>query len=141
MTTLHPDRTPATTAPRTTGYAVLIGLASLLVLLQAVWAGLFVHEGEDYTEKWVEWHARGADVAIGLGIVAVIVLLVQARSRKDLLVGTVVFVVALVLEAYLGGLIGDHSSLTVVHFPLAMAIMGLAVWLPFRATRSPRVRT
>ncbi len=135
VTTTRTDRAPATDTGRSTLYAVLIGLASVVVLLQAVWAGLFVHEGEDYTDKWVEWHARGADVAIGLGIIAFVVLLVRLRSRRDLLVGTAVFVVALVLEAYLGGLIGDHSSLTVIHFPLAMAIMGLAVWLPFRAAR------
>jgi hypothetical protein len=50
-------------------------------------------------------------------------------------VGSIAFTVLLVLEAYLGGLIGDHAGLTVIHFPLAMALMGLAVWLPFRATR------
>ena len=45
------------------------------------------------------------------------------------------------LEAYLDGLIGDHSALTVIHFPLTMAIMGLVVWLPFRATWGGRSTT
>lgn len=91
--------------------------------------------GQDYSQGWVEAHARGADVAIGLGVVALVVAALRLRARRDLLIGTVVFVVAMVFEAYIGGLIGETSSLTVVRFPLGMAVMALAVWLPFRATR------
>ncbi|GAA3569081.1 hypothetical protein GCM10022197_26670 [Microlunatus spumicola] len=116
-------------------YGILIGLSTLVVLLQGLWAGLFVVEGQDYRDGWVEVHARGADVAIGLALVATIVAVVKLRSRRDLVVGSAAFTVLLVLEAYLGGLIGDHSALTAVHFPLAMGLMGLAVWLPFRAAR------
>jgi len=41
------------------------------------------------------------------------------------------------LEAYLGGRIVDNGddSLTVVHIPLAMALMDLAVWLAVRTRR------
>lgn len=126
----------ATTANRAgagRAYTVLLGLAALAVLLQGLWAGLFVHEGEDYKDNWVEVHARGADVAIILSIVAFAVLAWKFRDRKDLLIGTGALAVVLVLEAYIGGLIGDSPDLTVVHFPLAMALMGLAVWLPVRA--------
>lgn len=135
MTATRTDRTTATTARSgaRTAYTAIIGVAAVLVLLQAVWAGLFIREGEDYRDNWVEIHARGADLAIILGIVAFVVLVVKLRSRRDLLIGTAAFVVALVLEAYLGGLIGEHSGLTAVHFPLAMALMALAVWLPLRA--------
>ena len=138
MTATRTDRTTATTARSgaRTAYTAIIGVAAVLVLLQAVWAGLFIREGEDYRDNWVEIHARGADLAIILGIVAFVVLVVKLRSRRDLLIGTAAFVVALVLEAYLGGLIGDSPALTVVHFPLAMAIMGLSVWLPLRAVRA-----
>jgi hypothetical protein len=50
--------------------------------------------------------------------------------------------VLLVLEAYLGGLIRDEGRdfLTAIHVPLAMLLMGLAVWLPFRAARGPASR-
>lgn len=43
----------------------------------------------------------------------------------------------LVLEIYLGGLIrdGGQDSLTAVHIPLVMALMGLVVRLPLRASR------
>jgi hypothetical protein len=116
-------------------YSALVGLSTLVVLLQGLWAGLFIQEGVDYNDSWVEVHARGADLAIALALAATVVALVKLRPRRDLVVGSIAFTVLLVLEAYLGGLIGDHAGLTVIHFPLAMALMGLAVWLPFRATR------
>jgi len=116
-------------------YSALVGLSTLVVLLQGLWAGLFIQEGVDYNDSWVEVHARGADLAIALALAATVVALVKLRPRHDLVVGSIAFTVLLVLEAYLGGLIGDHAGLTVIHFPLAMALMGLAVWLPFRATR------
>jgi hypothetical protein len=50
--------------------------------------------------------------------------------------------VLLVLEAYIGGLIRDDGkdALTAVHVPLAMFLMGLVVWLPFRAARERPLR-
>jgi len=116
-------------------YSALVGLSTLVVLLQGLWAGLFIQEGVDYNDSWVEVHARGADLAIALALAATVVALVKLRPRPDLVIGSIAFTLLLVLEAYLGGLIGDHAGLTVIHFPLAMALMGLAVWLPFRATR------
>ena len=129
------DAPARATRPRSRLFSILIGLSTLVVLLQGLWAGLFVQEGEDYKDNWVEVHARGAELAIALAVVALVVALVKLRSRRDLVVGSVAFVVLLVLEAYLGGLIGDHAGLTAIHFPLAMALMGLAVWLPVRAVR------
>lgn len=138
MTSTTASSTAAPVVPvraRSRLFSVLVGLSTLVVLLQGLWAGLFVQEGQDYKDSWVEVHARGADVAIGLAVVALVVALVKLRSRRDLVVGSIAFVVLLVLEAYLGGLIGDHATLTAVHFPLAMLLMGLAVWLPLRARR------
>ncbi|GAB2593628.1 hypothetical protein [Microlunatus antarcticus] len=135
MTSLHDAPTRSDRRATNRLYSVLIGLSTLVVLLQGLWAGLFVQEGQDYKDSWVAVHSRGAELAIALALVATVVALVKLRSRRDLVVGSAVFTVLLVLEAYLGGLIGDHSSLTAVHFPLAMSLMGLAVWLPFRATR------
>lgn len=132
-----------TTARQRTGsplYASLIGLSALAVLLQGLWAGLFVHEGQDYKESWVEVHARGADIAILLAAAATVAAYVKLRSRRDLIALSAVFTALLMLEAYLGGLIGDSPAVTVIHFPLAMALMGLAVYLPFRAARDLRNR-
>lgn len=135
--------TTSTTGTGTTGtararsalYSALIGLSALAVLLQGLWAGLFIREGEDYRDNWVGVHARGAEVAIALAVLAAVVAVVRLRSRRDIVAGTIAFIVLLVLESYLGGLVGDHAALTAVHIPLAMALMGLAVWLPVRATR------
>jgi heme A synthase len=123
----------ASARTRSSLYSAVIGLASLGVLLQGVWAGIFVREHEDYAHSWVEVHARGAEVTIVLGVIAFLVAVWQLRSRRDVVVGTAVFAVLLVLEAYIGGEIGGHPGLQVVHFPLAMALLALAVWLPLRA--------
>ena len=117
-------------------YSALIGVSAFAILLQGVWAGLFIgHQGEG----WVEIHAVGGEVAIAFAAVASILVIWKLRSRRDLLVGTLLVTLLLVVEAYLGGLIVDEhkDALTVVHIPLAMALISLAVWLPLRANRRP----
>jgi hypothetical protein len=117
-------------------YSALIGLATLGVLLQGLWAGLFVHEGEDYRARWVEVHALDAEVTIALAALATIAAFILLRRRRmELVIGSAVFTVLLIAEAYVGGRIGGSAGLTTVHFPLAMALMGLAVWLAVRSTR------
>lgn len=117
-------------------FSALVGLAALGVLLQGLWAGLFVQEGQEYDASWVSVHALGGEITIALAALATVVAFVTMRhQRRDLVVGAAALTVVLVLEAYIGGLIGDHSKLTAVHFPLAMALMGLSVWLPLRARR------
>lgn len=126
--------TSASTRSASPLYSALVGLAALGVLLQGLWAGLFVREGKDFDDSWVKVHSLDGEVTIFLALVATIVAFVtMRRSRRDLVIGTGAFTLVLVLEAYIGGLIGDHSQLTAVHIPLALAIMGLAVWLPIRS--------
>lgn len=83
-------------------------------------------------------HAHGAEVCVGLAVLALVAAVVWLRPRKDLLIGTGALLVLLVVEAYLGGRITDegNDTLTAVHVPLGMALMGLAVWLPVRIRRS-----
>ncbi len=120
-------------------FSVLTGLTSLVVLLQGLWAGIFLeHDGaRDDAAGWIDLHARGGELAIAMAVVSLTFVLVKLRSRLDLLVGSAMLAVLLMTESYLGGLIRDDSqdTLTAVHVPLAMAIMGLAVWLPLRARR------
>lgn len=129
--------TGAGVPPRSRLFAAVSGLAALVVLLQGLWAGIFLeHDGErDAAGTWIDVHARGGEIALVLAVVAAVVAWLRLRSRKDLLAGSVALVVLLVAESWLGGLIRDDSqdALTAVHVPLAMAIMGLAVWLPLRA--------
>jgi hypothetical protein len=138
-TTSTTERAPSTTRTGSPVFSALIGLAALAVLLQGLWAGIFLeHDGQrDAASSWIDVHARGADLGILLGILATAYAVWKLRSRKDLWLGSLVFTVLMVLEAYLGGLIRDSGkdTLTAVHVPLAMALMGLAVWLPLRATR------
>jgi hypothetical protein len=149
MTTTTTSRTTSTSRTlqeneqenrsRYTVFSSLIGLSALVVLLQGVWAGIFLaHDGQrDASSGWIDVHARGADLALLLAVVATGWAIWKLRSRKDLWLGGIVFVVLLVLESYLGGLIRDagKDTLTVVHVPMALGLMGLAVWLPLRARR------
>jgi heme A synthase len=107
--------------------------------MQGLWAGIFLeHDGErDAASRWIDVHARGADVAIVLALLATVAAFVRLRSRRDLWLGSGVLTGLLVLESYVGGLIRDEGkdTLTAVHVPLAMAVLALAVWLPVRAGR------
>ncbi len=120
---------------RSRAFTVLTGLAGLAIVLQGVWAGLFIHEGHDFQQGWVEVHARDGDIAIGLAFFATLVALAKLRSRPGLVAGSIAFTGLLALEAFLGGLIGDAPWVAIIHIPLALALMGLAVWLPLRASR------
>jgi hypothetical protein len=126
-------------------YASLIGLTSLAILLQGLWAGLFIREGKDFDassaqSNSVEVHDWGARVAIVLALVSLVVVVGRLRARKDLLAGTAALLVLLIVEAYIGGEIGDHGNLPTVHIPLAMALMALSVWLPTRAVHGAASR-
>jgi hypothetical protein len=138
---------PAQSTGRRTGRSVLvevlIGLSALAILLQGLWAGIFLeHDGQrDAASGWIDVHAHGGEVALGLAALATIAAFLLLRSRRDIWIGGLVLVVLLVVEAYIGGAIHDDGkdSLTIVHVPLAMAIMALAVWLSFRARRGGAV--
>jgi len=125
---------------RSTPFSILIGLAALAVLLQGLWAGIFLeHDGaRDAAGSWIDVHATGGEVAIALAALATVVGFVQLRGRRDLWGGSLALTALLVVEAYIGGLIRDDGvdGLTAVHVPLAVALMGLVVWLPTRAALS-----
>ncbi|MCW2776442.1 MAG: hypothetical protein JWN17_167 [Frankiales bacterium] len=138
MATSAPVRPGTGTAPSgaATAQRVLLGLAALAVLLQGLWAGIFLrYDGKrDDAESWINVHATGGEVAIALTALAAIIGFWKLRERKDLWGGSAALTVLLVLESYLGGLIKDNGKdqLTAVHVPLAMALMGLSVWLVVR---------
>jgi len=124
--------TSATGGQRSPLFGALVGLTTLVVLLQGVWAGIFLQRGS--SDTWVNVHGVGAYVAIVLAVAATAVAVVQLRSRRDLVTGSAVLALLIIAETGLGAAVRSGSDgLTVVHVPLAMAIMGLAVWLPLRA--------
>jgi hypothetical protein len=128
---------------RSTPFTVVIGLAALAILLQGLWAGIFLeHDGaRDAASSWIDVHATNGYVAIALAAFSTVLGFVQLRARRDLWIGSLVLTALLVLEAYLGGLIRDagKDTLTAVHVPLALAIMALAVSLLVRASRGSTV--
>ena len=119
-------------------YSALIGITSLLVLLQGLWAGLFLqHDGKrDDATTWTTLHNIGGSVSVVVALVATVIAFRQLGHRADLRNATVALLVLLVAEVGLGQAIGSADWLTAVHVPLALFIMGLCVWLPLRA-RTP----
>ena len=138
MTSSSPANSSAATAPTRT-FAALVGVASLAVLLQGLWAGLFMSTPDTDPEKtpWLEVHSWCGKAAIGFALLATVWAFLKLRERTDLTFGALALTVLLILEAYLGGLIVDQGKdvMAAIHVPLAMALMGLAVWLPLRARK------
>ena len=138
MTSSTPANSSAATAPTRT-FAALVGVASLAVLLQGLWAGWFMSTPDTDPEKtpWLEVHSWCGKAAIGFALLATVWAFLKLRERTDLTFGALALTVLLILEAYLGGLIVDEGKdvMAAVHVPLAMALMGLAVWLPLRARK------
>jgi hypothetical protein len=139
----EPMSQPATStpAPGTVGpdplWSALVGLTTLGVLLQGLWAGIFLsfHDDRKAMNRWVDVHSVGADVTVLLALLAAVVAVWRLRARRELMVPTIVLFVLLVVEMVLGSLIREQhdDALTAVHVPLAMLVMGMAVWLPVRA--------
>jgi hypothetical protein len=139
-TTVSPrERTTPRTRQKNTVFSALIGLSALAVLLQGLWAGIFLeHDGHrDAASSWIDIHARGAEVALFFAALGTLYAIWKRRSRKDLWLGGLVFTGLIVVESYIGGLIRDDGkdTLTAVHIPIAMAIMAVAAWLSLRSAR------
>ena len=64
-------------------YSALTGVAALAVLLQGLWAGLFLeHDGQrDAASSWIDVHALGGEVAIVFGVLATAWALFRLRHR------------------------------------------------------------
>jgi hypothetical protein len=139
MTTTTETGQQSTGETRTTNklFSVLTGLTTLVVVLQGLWAGIFLeHDGaRNAAAGWIDIHARGGDISIVLALAAAVTAFVTMRARRSLWLGALALTVLLVVEAYVGGLIRDdgQDALTAVHVPLAMVILALAVWLPVHA--------
>lgn len=122
--------------PKSRAYTVLMSLGGLAILLQGLWAGIFLEHGNpDSAGNWVEVHARGGEIALILVAAAALTAFIRVRMRRDLWAGAAALTALLVVESYIGGLIRDsgQDALTAVHVPLALAVMGLAVWLVARS--------
>ena len=76
-------------------WSALVGLTSLGVLLQGLWAGLFLRP--DAGGPWYSVHRHGAEATVVLALLATVAAAMWLRHRRDLLVGTVLLLVLLVV--------------------------------------------
>jgi heme A synthase len=124
-----------TCTPRDWLFSALIGLVTLVIFFQSVWAGMIIREGKDYNDTWVNIHDWGARIVFLLALAATIVAIITLRTRRDLVIGSGVLTGLIFVESYIGGIIGDKAGAIAVHIPLGFAIFALAVWLPMRTVR------
>lgn len=135
-----PVRT-ATPARRTRDplFSALTGVIALVVLLQFVFAGVFLrYDGKrDASSSWIDAHAWGAHIGTVLAIITAVYAVWRLRARKDLLIGSIALAVLFLVESYIGGAIRDDGkdSWTAVHVPIAFLLTSLVVWLPLRARK------
>jgi hypothetical protein len=112
----------------------LVGLTTLGVLLQGLWAGLFMRPDGDYG-TWAAVHQHGGETTVLLALLALVAALVWMRGRADLVVGTALLLVLLAVELFLGMSIDGTPGAVAAHVPLALLLMAVAVWLPTAARR------
>jgi lipopolysaccharide export LptBFGC system permease protein LptF len=120
-------------------FAALTGLTSLSVFVQAILAGQFVSQrGRD---SWISAHNVVADIVCVLALVTAGYAVARLRSaRSDLVSGSVVLLVAVIVQTLTGHLItdGHHDGWIGVHVPLAFAILALTTWLSLVSARGRR---
>jgi hypothetical protein len=127
--------TETTTTKPHPAWSALVGLTTLGILLQGLWAGLFLRRGAAGRSTWVAVHQHAGETTVLLALLAAAAAVIWMRGRRDLLIGTVVLFVLLAVELMLGYAIENSSGAVAVHVPLALLIMGTAVWLPVAARR------
>ncbi|MGY1744003.1 hypothetical protein [Blastococcus sp. SYSU D00695] len=115
-------------------FSALVGLTTLGVLLQGLWAGLFL--GTDDAGTWVEVHQHAGEATVVLALLATVAAVVWMRHRRAVVGATAALFVLLVVEYLLGSLADEARGNLVVHVPLAMLLMALAVYLPVLARRT-----
>lgn len=118
-------------------FAILSGLTALGIILQGLWAGIFLSYDER-PDSWIEIHDAGAWVTLTLAILSAAWAVWKLRGDKALWIASVALAIIVAGEAHLGGTITDQGNdgATAIHVPVAMVLLALSVWLPMRARRN-----
>lgn len=115
-------------------FAALIGLTSLAILLQGIFAGVFIEPGAH--SGWLNAHDVNADIASALSIVTAVYAVVWLRAAaRSLAIGAVVLAALVIALTAIGHAIANSgdTGLTPVHVPLALLAFGLTIWLSVKA--------
>jgi hypothetical protein len=112
--------------------AALVGVISLLVLVQAVTGGLVSREGGH--KGLINAHSGMAYLIGLLALAAVVVAVVMWRGKAGgqmVLAETVALLIFVVIQIGIGQQIGDigksgHPGLLALHIPVALIVFGLA---------------
>src|SRR3954470_1814483 len=110
------------------------------------WPGCF--EGQflpplDNAQAWIEWVHRTVAVIIGFEVIALAALaLIDLRGRRALVGATVVAVLLVGFQAWLGRetvRLGNSGESVTAHLAAAMALVGLLVYLLVRSLYPARI--
>ena len=97
----------------------------------------------DDAKAWIEWVHRGIAVVIGFEVFGLAALaFIELRGRRTLLVATVVAVLLVGFQAWLGRetvRLGNSGESVTAHLASAMALVGLLVWILARALYPARL--
>lgn len=117
------------------GFAALVGLTALAILMQAVFAGEFVDRAHT-SGGWLDAHDVGGDVAAGLAVVAAAHAFATLRAAaRSLALGAGVLAVLVIAQVAIGHAITSNGDdgLLALHIPMALAAFGLTIWLSVKA--------
>ena len=141
--TTHPSGRQETLAPTTRRtYAVLVGLTTVSVLVQAVTAGLFVNQNGKAPDAWTELHGVIAYPVMLFALLTAIFAFAAMRTAVPRLwIWTGLLFVATVGQWLSGHAITDlHMDWVIpIHVVLAFLIWGLALVLSVRSATLRRV--
>jgi len=123
-------------------YAILVGLTTLSVLVQAVTAGLFVNQKGDSADSWTDVHGLIAYPVMVLALITAIYSFVAMRRTVPRLWAWT----ALLFVATVGQWLSGHAITTLhmdwvipIHVVLAFLIWGLAIVLSVRSASLRRL--
>jgi hypothetical protein len=123
-------------------YAILVGLTTLSVLVQAVTAGLFVNQDGTSANSWTDVHGLVAYPVMLLALVTAVFTIVTMRTTvPKLWLWTGLLFVATVCQWLSGHAITDlHMDWVIpIHIVLAFLIWGLAMVLSVRSATLRKV--
>jgi hypothetical protein len=144
VTTVDKSETLTRPAPTSTAnvFAGLVALLGLITVFQGTMAGVFVRDDKerDARSSFIDAHAWGAHIGTVLAVALAAFAIWKLRERRELVGASVALAVAFLGESYIGGLIRDNDkqSLTPIHVPLGMIILGLIVFLAVKASHLRR---